>query len=195
MLHILILIKMKKLFILLLLYSCSKQNNQELISSDREMLISLETLEDQKSMFSTLSDKAQTDIWLNKLNQLLTNKSMPSEVLIEIKNIHQILSREGISSIMRNPDFHKSAAKLFEVIPEADLMAMFSRVEDYTYIGKYDNQHPIQLEKNAKDILSTKGSPCTCSWCLFVPFTTGNCVETESGCGWLWQSPCTQTYQ
>ena len=184
-----------QVIILLLLFSCSKQNNQEQTLSDREMLISLETLEDQKSMFSTLSNKAQTDIWLNKLSQLLTNKSMPSEVLIEIQNIHQILNREGISTIMRNPDFQKSAGKLFEVIPEADLMAMFSRVEDYTYTGKYDNQHPIQLERNAKDILAAKGRPCTCRWCLFVPFTTGSCVETESGCGWLWQSPCTKTYE
>ena len=39
-------------------------------------------------MFSTLSNKAQTDIWLNKLSQLLTNKSMLSEVLIEIQNIY-----------------------------------------------------------------------------------------------------------
>ena len=35
-----------QVIILLLLFSCSKQNNHEQTLSDREMLISLETLED-----------------------------------------------------------------------------------------------------------------------------------------------------
>ena len=142
--------------------------------------------------FSKLSEGEQKELWLEKMDQLLSQK-LPGTHVKLIKTIREGVGKGIDKTTAQN--FLKSASDLAKITPRQDFGKMFERLEDYQYSGKFsgaENMPDSLVEGIASMDLFNKGA-CSCRWCLFgTTSTSTNCKETKSGCGFFWMQECNQ---
>jgi len=189
---------MKNIFKLLILFfvlnSCNKDsiNNETKIRTD---FITNKTRVKIKETFKLLNYKEKTELWINKLEQLKTQK-LKHEQLILINNLLFILEK--------NNDFKLTnaikliATDLAKITSEEDFEKMFSNLKDFDSNSEaYKNENCYkcieQIEKThiliKQDVFNKSNiQECNCDWsCDCAPGQTAssNCVPTSTGCGFL----------
>lgn len=148
--------------------------------------------------FNKLSIKDQNDLWLEKLDQLLS-QNLPAEHKSLIARLKNIMTKTPYSPTADG--FVDASVSLAKITPLEDLSGMYESLYDYNYNGKFTGKTlvpdyiindilKINTVPTAKAI--TRG-PCSCRWCVgHEGHTSTNCTPTEHGCGWFgWQS-CNQ---
>ena len=142
--------------------------------------------------FSKLSEEEQKQLWLEKVDQLLTLK-LPSEHHELIKEIRDRMDK-GVDQESASA-FLKNASNLAKITPLKDFGEMFEMLEDYHYDGKFSDTKsvPDSIVKGIAELDLFERGACSCRWCLFSTTSTGtNCSPTRSGCGFFFMQECNQ---
>ncbi len=144
--------------------------------------------------FNELSTGQKSALWVEKMEQLLT-ETFPSGDLLLIKKMRD--SHLGKDLI----GFKSAALSLTNSIPNDDFVAMFINLSDYKYIGHYignsnvsnftvDEINSVGVSYETIDKV-TKKPKCNCNWtCSWYGNYSTNCQETETGCGFFGNSFC-----
>jgi len=183
-------LKMKKLLFsfIAIFVLCFSTNAQHL----RADFLKGKTHKQVVESFSQLSESGQKELWLEKMDQLLSLK-LPSQHHDLVKKIREGMDK-GVDTESA-PAFLKSASQLAKITPRQDFGEMFEMLEDYQYSGKFSGTEnmPDSLVEGLADMDLFNRGACSCRWCLFGTTSTGtNCAPTKSGCGFLWIQECNQ---
>lgn len=149
------------------------------------------------SQFNQLSVDQKNDLWLEKINQILS-QDIPSTHKELIGSLKEELKKIPYSS--KSDKFVEVAVGLAEITPLEDFILMFESLKDYKFAGKFNSETkvPAELLKDIKSInnpisnTTTADRPCSCRWCIGMGTTSGNCTPSDGGCGFLWMQDCTR---
>ena len=143
--------------------------------------------------FDKLTTNEKDALWLEKVNQMITQK-LPSENLNLLQKVKTFISQKNIEGIK------EVASNLGLITPEIDFLKMFESLEDYNYSGKFVGS--TRVSDLILIDLKTLGSPstnqntgkmhCSCRWCIGMGDVGSNCSGGGGyGCGFLWLQECT----
>lgn len=149
--------------------------------------------------FNKLSKNEKNALWLEKLNQLLT-QNLPQEHKVLINKIKTIMIQTPYSP--NATEFVNTAVSLAQITPLEDLSPMFESLYDYNYSGTFNGTTVVSDQiindiRNINDNTQTSGGrtagPCSCRWCIgHEGHTSTDCKPTEHGCGWFGMQSCNQ---
>ncbi len=152
------------------------------------------TQDEVVSSYGKLSLKEQDNLWLEKINQLLSQK-MPNEQLTLIKTWQKSIINHDYNGL-------KSVAiNLAKITPEYDFLKMVESLSDYNYTGKFigTTNVSVNIIKDLENMPTSSTTPtidpngraaCTCHWCGGLGTPGTNCKPTGSGCGFMWLYAC-----
>jgi hypothetical protein len=182
--------------------ACSKENSNSISSQAttfRADFIKGKSFDETKNSFDKLTTIEKYDLWNEKLDQLLS-ENLPNEHMVLIKELKIELVNIKENKFNRIPEL---AIQLAEITPKNDFIRMFAELGDYKYNGKFSDNEKVSADiintfkivknNNLKSTSILKLPNCNCSWTFdsTVGGSTSNCIETTSGCGFMWQFPCT----
>lgn len=164
----------------------------------REKFLAGKTQTQIVSDFNKLSTSQKNDLWIEKMEQLLTQE-LPSEHIALIRGIKDLMIENKRSNIK---EFVEPTLRLASITPEDDFVKMIESLYDYKYTGKF-----LGKDKTSDSILqdiSKLGSQeptdgdgevnrptCNCRYmCWLFGGGTSNCRETVDGCGPFGMSTC-----
>lgn len=178
-------IKTTVLFVCWILASCTNTDSELVETSLRKRV--LETGK-QKETFQSYSPSDQTDIWLDKFNQLGKITNLPPKVKQAILAIKRELEKVGYKELYKTEEFVSNTLLLEEMVPRNDLIAMFSSLEDYYYSGHFNHPYPEVEIFRTQDDTAAKAA-CDCRWTC-ASSTNTSCQSTQFGCGFMWLQSC-----
>lgn len=182
----------------LLMQGCQKEEIQhERNSVGRETILLNSGYLNQKEAFSTLSPNEKKNIWIDKLEHLLS-LSLPIEHLNYIGALKaELVALDGHQSSQRIVEIGVSLAN---ITPREDFLLMFASLVDYDFKNSFIGSE--SCSECISDMLSesqqgnqnlAKRKSCNCSWTCDSYSgvdSTSDCEETETGCGFLWLFRC-----
>lgn len=187
------------------LFSCTREENSNPSEIDRSEFLVGKNSDEIRTSFRELSVDDKFALWDNKLEQLLTQK-LPTNQLDLIKELKVEMNNVRTGNQNR---FQEIAINLAETIPEQDFILMFSNLSDYKFSGKFNSKTfspnyviedlrnlKLHFEKaNNHDLNNSvsKKPECSCRWSCWMTGgqSTGNCIKTDGGCGFLLIQDCT----
>ncbi len=160
-----------------------------------------------KDSYGKLSKDKQIALWLDKVNQISTQK-LPTQHLLLLASLKSELQKTNLTFSLSNDKIRNIALDLARITPGDDFIDMFDSMNDYTYVGKFHGTDVCSscitdIENEGVVPVNNPSSPnarvpvCNCAWTCGHPFGPGgssNCRQTSSGCGFLWMSGCMHEY-
>ena len=200
-----------------LLSSCSPENiteqaNTASLDNKRQIINQLNPKSATKVAFSKLSSSQQKAVWINKFEQI-KSRNLSTSHSTYLSEIIALVKETKNTKDIYNPQIEEVLLELLKITPREDFIQMFMSLSDYTgnfdinnvevcneCITKLQNEFKKGRELNPLHKTSNlekeeaKGR-CDCDWtCGWGAGDTHSyCVTTPTGCGWFWQSACTQT--
>ena len=172
--------------------ACSKENGEEtnyVSSKLRTTFLEGKNYSKISNDFNMLSKKEKTDLWNDKLNQLLS-----LDLPIEHKELISDLKLEISKDQMDVKKISNIAISLAKLTPEEDFAKMFTNLYDYNYYGKFEGKTKVSIKAIEKFKINNSINskiPCNCEWtCSWYGNSTSNCKTTSSGCGFMWFFEC-----
>ncbi len=163
----------------------------------RSNFVNGKTQEQIVNDFNKLSAADKNLLWIDKLNQLLS-QNLPTEHTSLITELKQLLLNNSTRS-NQGQIFIQKSVRLAQITPSEDLINMFESLLDYRYQGRFvgATATPEALIKDIENLSvggtnnSSQSRACSCRWCLFTAGATTNCKATIDGCGWFGLQSCT----
>lgn len=186
----------------LIALSCKQSASEEIASSKRLELTKGKSIEVLKANYMSLSTQTKKELWIEKVQQLLT-QTLPSPQFTLIKELETELLKNDcdFTSFANNVKIQDIGIRLASITPREDFLKMFVSLDNYYYknafIGKEICSDCIKdMESDSRNIgktLQTRLADCNCNWtCGSATTTTSNCSPTSLGCGFLWLGSCRQ---
>ena len=188
--------------------SCKQEQTQiapqQITTSKRLDFLRGKSFEVIKNDYRILPEQVQKELWLEKVQQLLTQK-LPQPQLLLIKELeNELLKTEfSLNSSSIDAKIDDIGLNLAKITPKANFLAMFVTLDDYYFKDKFidteicseciaDMESDLKKKGGIENTLKTRRLNCDCKWTCGAGgyTTTSNCNPTSSGCGWLWRSPC-----
>lgn len=194
----------------LLFHSCNEPmvHNDELVSSNREILFDGLSIKQQKIVFNGLSDSEKKSLWIDKIDHVI-KQDLENDQIEALKEISDLLQLSlNFESVREDYKFKQALLKLAKNTSYEDYLNIFMDLRSFE---SYKISKTNQFQKAAlNNILITSfeeiklknktGSrlekeTCNCSWTCDddSPFYTTDCEETSMGCGFLFLFSC-KTY-
>lgn len=191
--------------------SCKQDQNQavpqQITSSKRLDFMKGKSFEVIKNDYRILPEQVQKELWIEKVQQLLTQK-LPQPQLLLIKELeNELLKTEfSLNSSSIDAKIDDIGLNLAKITPKADFLAMFVTLDDYYFKDKFidteicseciaDMESDLKKKGGIENTLKTRRIDCNCKWtCGLSGGSTSSCNPTSSGCGWLWRDPCGEAH-
>lgn len=186
-----------------LVLSCKPTPTEDIKAtiSQREIFLKGKSFEKVKRDYKLLTNDQQKALWVEKIEQLLT-QNLPARQLSLISDLRTEILRTDftLNAFVFNDKIKDIGIHLASITPREDFLNMFVSLESYTYNKAYLDKEictecitDMQNEgKNLKNEIQTRTADCNCKWtCGWTGQSTSNCNRTDSGCGFLWLTSCT----
>jgi|GEM_PF-5305460 len=124
---------MKKILcysMLLCFLSCNEHTlKSDELSIERETFITGKNVNEQKEKFMSLPFQQRRDIWIGKINQIITVKGMSEQHYVIMSSILDIFKNaENENTLFNNSQLEDLAVSLAEITPQADYIEMFEKL-------------------------------------------------------------------
>ncbi len=197
-------------FSLFLMFSCGKEKINSAGESLRSDLLMKKDVVAQKKAYELLTENEQKEVWLDKIQQIITEDLKNNNIKPLLFNLQQaIKNTEAGTFNKKNKKLMGIGLEMAEVLPKNDFLGMFCTISDYSPSHVIESncvdcaedikQSLLEdMNSTPKITLRKQLSDCNCKWTCDL-FTIGSgwevttkCQETVDGCGWLNFQPCTR---
>ena len=187
---------------------CSKQNDESKVSiNETTSVLRSQFLKDKNQdeiviSFRKLDPIEKTNLWVEKLNQLISS-DLPKEHKILLSKLKiQIQQNNNPQNLEK---FRNTLIELANITPMEDFCLMVEKLDDYKFTGEFIGRTKLTSEilydlenlGNQPKILenstntTSKIPACNCRYsCSLYGGSSGSCRETVDGCGPFGLSTC-----